>query len=74
MYRYDAAGILRRLKSTNPVAGSTDVFDLTLRHTAVDPIGRILTQALLCPAGTGIGSACGNVNNQPAQTIVMELW
>ncbi|MFL5496857.1 MAG: RHS repeat-associated core domain-containing protein, partial [Gemmatimonadales bacterium] len=62
-YRYDAAGILRRLKSSNPAAGN-DIFDLTLRNKSVDPIGRILSQYFVCRAGNVTGNPCGTVNNR----------
>jgi len=62
-YRYDAAGILRRLKSVNPKPGN-DIFDLTLRNKSVDATGRILKQDLVCPVGNVTGDPCGLVNNR----------
>jgi RHS repeat-associated protein len=64
-YRYDAAGILRRLTSTNPVVSANDAFDFVLRNTSVDAVGRILSQELSCPAGSSVlGNPCGTVNSQ----------
>lgn len=64
-YRYDAMGVLRRLKSVNPATGS-DNFDLTLRNKSVDASGRILSQDMICPGGSTlpIGNPCGTVNNR----------
>jgi RHS repeat-associated protein len=57
-YRYDAAGVLRRLVALHPGGPTADVFDDTLRVTAVDAVGRILTQKLLCRNGITIGNPC----------------
>jgi RHS repeat-associated protein len=75
-YRYDAAGILRRVKSSNPVPGN-DIFDLTLRNKSVDAVGRILSQDLLCPVGTApsvLGNPCGTVNHQSSQVITTNAY
>ncbi len=62
-YRYDAAGLLRRMKSINPTTAK-DIFDIVLRNKSVDAVGRILKQDLVCPVGNVTGNPCGTVNNR----------
>jgi RHS repeat-associated protein len=62
--RYDAAGIVRRVISSNPATpAGADRFDFTFKNDQVDPAGRILHQDILCNwTGTNedpIGVACG---------------
>ena len=46
-YRYDRAGILRRLVSKQTGAANT-ILNFTYRNVAVDPIGRIIRDSLTC--------------------------
>jgi RHS repeat-associated protein len=60
-YRYDAAGILRRVVASHsraPSSGGSNLFQFIFRNTSVDPVGRIQRQELLCQGI--VGSAAGN--------------
>jgi len=62
-FRYDAAGILRRVVSDHPGAPSgnpnLDVFDFTWRSKSVDAVGRAWRQELDCRASSSTGNPCG---------------
>jgi RHS repeat-associated protein len=61
-YRYDKAGLLRRVVVANPDAAPTNIFDgLKLKNTSVYPVGQIGAQHLVCPAGAQPGNPCGNI-------------
>ena len=65
-FRYDAAGILRRLVSkhptSHPVSSTPDLFTFRYRNLLVNPIGRILKDSLTCSASNGLGNPCGDRN------------
>ena len=64
-YRYDRAGMLRRLVSNHPGApiGGTradmDAFDFTFRNKVVDPVGRILRREMACSGTASVANPCG---------------
>ena len=57
-YRYDRAGILRRLVSKQTGAAST-ILNFTYRNVAVDPIGRIIRDSLTCSPSSAPGPCEG---------------
>jgi len=66
-FRYDAAGVVRRIVSTNPAPPpvASDRFSFEFRNDVLDPAGQIRHQTILCPGWrTGssedpLGMACG---------------
>jgi RHS repeat-associated protein len=62
-FRYDAAGMLRRVVSSHPGApggnAALDVFDFTFRNKIVDAAGRIWRQELSCAGVNSPGNPCG---------------
>ncbi len=62
-YRYDAAGVLRRVVSSHPGApggvAAADVFDFTFRNKIVDAAGRVWRQELTCLGVSSPGNPCG---------------
>ena len=64
-YRYDAAGIVRRVVSSNPTntAGVGDRLDFTFRADSIDAAGRPLRQRITCSGfqlpDAALGYACG---------------
>jgi RHS repeat-associated protein len=62
-YRYDGAGVLRRIQSTNPtLLQGANRFAFQWRNDAVDPSGRILHQLVNCVwvVGSNVeGMPCG---------------
>jgi RHS repeat-associated protein len=58
-FRYDAAGVLRRVVATNTASGQNR-FNFTFRNNGVDPLGRVLSSEVSCPTSGGSGQACGD--------------
>jgi RHS repeat-associated protein len=58
-FRYDAAGVLRRVVATNS-GGGQNRFNFTFRNKGVDPLGRVVSSEVSCPTPGGSGQACGD--------------
>ena len=62
-FRYDGAGILRRVTSDHPGAPGgnalLDAFDFKFRHKSVDAAGRIWQQEVTCGGSQALVNACG---------------
>ncbi len=61
-FRYDKAGVLRRLVSNHQGGASQDNVTFTYRNVAVDPIGRVVRDSLTCAVSTAHGSPCQGVS------------
>lgn len=67
-YRYDAAGVLRRVVSSHPggPAAVGDVLDVTYVVDSVSPVGYARRQTLYCDADLTYGNPCAWPSSQSA--------